>query len=109
MGDVAKAVRLLQYRIEDRGEVARCGIDDLQYLGGGGLLGEGLIAFALKVGDDLRRIGRSSGIVENHGLTYLFNFADLPNLPDAMAATGRSGVPVSGIKPTLRETFKHGR
>src|SRR5215469_10246120 len=34
----AKGVRLLQYCIEHRGEVARRGIDDLQYLGGRGLL-----------------------------------------------------------------------
>src|SRR6516165_1618567 len=31
-GSAAKSVRLLQYRIEHRPEVARRGIDDLQYL-----------------------------------------------------------------------------
>ena len=38
----AKSVRLLQYRVEHRGEVARRGIDDLQDLGGRGLLLQGL-------------------------------------------------------------------
>src|SRR5262249_16911126 len=108
-GGAAKPVGLLQYRVEHRREVSRRVIDDLQYLGGGGLLGEGLVAFAPKVGADLRRIRPITGIVEDHGLTYLFNFSDPPNLPDAIAATGRSRCPVSGIKPTLRETFKHSR
>src|SRR5215468_7513521 len=38
VGDSTEAVRFLQYRIEDRGEVAGRGIDYLQYLGGRGLL-----------------------------------------------------------------------
>jgi len=35
---IAKAVRLLQYRIEYRRQIARRGVDDLQYFGGRGLL-----------------------------------------------------------------------
>src|SRR5262249_19302040 len=37
-GSVAQAVRLLQYRVEDRDEIAGRGIDDLQHLRGRGLL-----------------------------------------------------------------------
>src|SRR5262249_8323812 len=38
LGRAAEAVRLFQYRVEDRREVAARGVDDLQYLGGRGLL-----------------------------------------------------------------------
>src|SRR5690242_11171342 len=38
----AQDVRLLQYRIKYRDEIARRGVDDLQYLGGRGLLLQGL-------------------------------------------------------------------
>src|ERR1700730_5681531 len=40
---VAKAVRLFQYRVENRREVAGRGIDDLQDLGRGGLLLQGFV------------------------------------------------------------------
>src|SRR5215471_17850233 len=42
VGGTAKGVGLLQNRVEDRGEVAGRRIDDLQYLGGCGLLFERL-------------------------------------------------------------------
>ena len=42
----AKPHCLLQDRIEHRREVAGRGIDDLQYLGGCGLLGLSLVAFS---------------------------------------------------------------
>src|SRR5439155_15049692 len=38
----AEALRFFEYRTEDRGEVAGRGVDDAQYLGGRGLLVEGL-------------------------------------------------------------------
>src|ERR1700687_6146844 len=50
----AKAVRLLQYRVKHRGEVAGRGIDDLQHLGGRGLLLQGL----LRLGDEARVLHR---------------------------------------------------
>jgi len=40
-GRTAQAVRLFQDRVEYRGEIAGRGIDDLQYLGGRGLLLQG--------------------------------------------------------------------
>src|SRR5262249_43003242 len=39
---IAQAYRLLQDRVEYRGEIAGRAVDDLQYLGGGGLLLQGL-------------------------------------------------------------------
>src|SRR5262249_33492621 len=58
--DTAKAVRLLQDRIEDRCEVAGRGIDDLQHFGGRGLLLQGLARLGqqprvLRRDDRLRR------------------------------------------------------
>ncbi len=41
----AEGMRLLQYRVEHRSEVAGRRIDDLQYLGGRGLPGERLLEF----------------------------------------------------------------
>ncbi len=41
-GCLAQPHRLVEHRIKDRREVAGRGIDDLQYLGGGGLLLQGL-------------------------------------------------------------------
>jgi hypothetical protein len=41
-GGLAEASRPIQHRVEDRGEVAGRGIDDLQYLGGRRLLVQGL-------------------------------------------------------------------
>jgi hypothetical protein len=38
VGSATKSVSLLQYCVKDRCEVARGGVDDLQYLGGRGLL-----------------------------------------------------------------------
>jgi hypothetical protein len=45
----AKLVGLFQYRVEHRGEVAGRGVDDLQDLGGSGLLGESLITLARRL------------------------------------------------------------
>src|SRR6516225_6517791 len=42
---LAEPDRSLEHRVEDRGEVAGRGIDDLQYLGGRGLLLQGLARF----------------------------------------------------------------
>jgi hypothetical protein len=39
----AKTQGIFKHRIEDRSKVARRGVDDLQYAGGRGLLGESLI------------------------------------------------------------------
>jgi hypothetical protein len=44
-GAAAQAQRLIQHRVEHRLEITRRGIDDLQYLGGRGLLFRGRIAF----------------------------------------------------------------
>src|SRR6516164_7775186 len=44
--DSAEAVRLLQYRLEHRGEFAGRRIDHLQYIGGRGLLLQGLARLA---------------------------------------------------------------
>jgi hypothetical protein len=38
VGRFAQPHRLFEHRVEDRGEVARRAVDDLQYLGGRGLL-----------------------------------------------------------------------
>jgi hypothetical protein len=40
--------RPLEHRVEDRGEITGGGIDDLQYLGGCGLLLSGIDKFALE-------------------------------------------------------------
>jgi len=45
MADGTEDVRLLQYRDENSDEVAGRGIDDLQHLGGRGLLLQGLAHF----------------------------------------------------------------
>ena len=68
---LGQAYGLLQHSVEHRREVPSGRIDDLQYLGGRGLLFQGLVAlggalgqpllhigeFALEVGDNLLRIG----------------------------------------------------
>jgi len=54
----AKAGRLFQHRIEDRREVAGRGIDDLQYLGGRGLLLQGLA----RLGHEPRVLHRNDGL-----------------------------------------------
>ena len=50
----AKGVRLFQYRIEHRREIARRGVNDTQYLGGRGLLVERLAG----LGDQPRVLDR---------------------------------------------------
>jgi hypothetical protein len=89
---LAEPEGLFQHRLKHRRKVTRRGIDNLQHLRNRGFPRQPFVAFAPKVGNDLRSIGRSSGIVEDHGLTYLFNSADPSNVPDAMADTGRSRV-----------------
>jgi hypothetical protein len=59
-GRAAEAVCLFQYRVEDRHEIARRGVDHLQYLGSGGLLLERFTRFrnksrVLHRDDSLRR------------------------------------------------------
>src|SRR5262245_1661680 len=54
VGDVAEAVRLVQNRVEHRGEIARRGVDDTQYLGGRRLLLQGLA----RLGDQPRILHR---------------------------------------------------
>jgi hypothetical protein len=70
-GTPAEAVCFIQYRLEHRREVAGRTVDDPQHLGGRGLLLQGLVTLgialvqpalqfrvrALKIGDDLLRIG----------------------------------------------------
>jgi hypothetical protein len=58
IGDPTKAVRLLQYRIEYRGEVAGRGIDDLQYLGGCDLLLKRLVTLGFAVGKFSLTLGK---------------------------------------------------
>src|SRR5215471_13283317 len=53
--DPAKAERLLQDRVEHRRQIARRGIDDLQYLGGCGLLLQGLA----RLGQETRVLHRN--------------------------------------------------
>ncbi|HVC54610.1 MAG TPA: hypothetical protein VND95_01565, partial [Stellaceae bacterium] len=50
MVDATNALRFIKDRVEHRGEVAGRGIDDLQHLGGRGLLFEGLA----RLGDEAR-------------------------------------------------------
>ena len=50
MSAVTEAVRLFQYRVEHRREVAGRGIDDLQHLGGRGLLLQRLVALGGPLG-----------------------------------------------------------
>src|ERR1700730_8199957 len=50
----AEGVRLLQYRVEHRGEIAGRAVDDMQYLGGGGLLVQRLA----RLGDQPRVLHR---------------------------------------------------
>src|SRR5215472_6686904 len=75
----AQPHRLFEHCLEYRREITGRGIDDLQHLGGRGLLRDcfvalsgygfylscSLIQLAAQIGDVLRRIGRS--IVEHHG------------------------------------------
>jgi hypothetical protein len=56
--------RLVEHRIEDRGEVAGRGVDDLQHLGARGLLLQRLVTLGfalgkltLQIGYELLRIG----------------------------------------------------
>jgi len=47
----AEAMRPLQHRIEDRGEVAGRAVDNLQYLGGRGLLRQRFVALGGALGE----------------------------------------------------------
>ena len=64
----AKAVCLLQDRVEDRDEIAGRGIDDLQHLGGRGLLLQGLA----RLGQEPRVLhgdnGLRSEVLQQHDL-----------------------------------------
>ena len=53
----AQPHRLFEHRVENRGEVAGRGIDDLQYLGGRGLLSERLVALGSALGKLALQIG----------------------------------------------------
>jgi hypothetical protein len=53
-GDRAKLMRLLQDRVEHRGEIAGRAVDDPQHLGGRGLLLQGLA----RIGDQSRILHR---------------------------------------------------
>src|SRR6516162_5648409 len=53
-GRLAQPRRLLQHRVEDRGEIARRAVDDPQHLGGRGLLLQGLA----RLGDQPRILHR---------------------------------------------------
>ena len=55
--NAAEGVCLFQYRIEHWREVAGRGIDDLQYLGGRGLLSERLVALGSALGKLTLEIG----------------------------------------------------
>jgi len=57
LGRSAQGVRFLQYRIEDRRDIARRRIDDLQYLRGRGLLGERLVTLGSALGKLALHIG----------------------------------------------------
>lgn len=63
-GGVAELRRLCYHHIQHRLQIAARAVDDLQHLGGRGLLRDGLGELALKVGDDL--LGISCGIVRSH-------------------------------------------
>jgi hypothetical protein len=54
---LAEAQRLLQDRVEHRGEIAGGGIDDLQYFGGRGLLLTRFDKFSLTLGKLTFQIG----------------------------------------------------
>ena len=51
-----KPMRFFQDRVEDRREIARRGVDDLQDLGDCGFPRQRLVALALEIGNDLLRI-----------------------------------------------------
>jgi hypothetical protein len=57
LNGVAQPDRLFQHRVEYRGEVAGRGVDDLQYLGGRGLLLEGFVTLGFALGKLTLQIG----------------------------------------------------
>jgi len=50
-------MRLLQYSLKHRGEITGRGIDDLQHLGGRGLLSERLVTLGFALGRLTSQIG----------------------------------------------------
>src|SRR5262249_9504868 len=78
-GDPAQYVRLLQYRREHRREITGRGVDDLQYLGGRGLLPQG---FA-RLGDQPRVLhcnDRLRGEVLQQRDLFICKGTDLPTV-----------------------------
>jgi len=84
MSGATQRVRLLQYCIEDRGEVAGRGIDDLQYLCGRGLLLQSLARLGqqprvLHCNDRLRReILQKCDLLVGEGANFLAIDVDRP-------------------------------
>ena len=62
---LAEAHRLFEHRVEHRREIAGRGIDDLQHLGGRGLLLQRLVAFGGALGEQTAQLG-----------IFAFEFAD---------------------------------
>jgi hypothetical protein len=85
-GGVAELRRLCYHHVQHRRQIAARAVDDLQHLGGRGLLRDGLGELELKVGDDLLGIG--CGIVQSHNLlsnSYTLRRAPANSLRKAMA------------------------
>jgi len=79
-GRAAEAVCLFQYRVEDRHEIARRGVDDLQYLGSGGLLFQCLA----RLGNEPRlfhRDDRLRGEISSSAISLSENGRTSPRLP----------------------------
>ena len=62
-GGVAKPRRLFEHRIENRGQIAGAGIDDLQDLGGRGLLREGFAQLPRRVAEGCQRSRHRADLV----------------------------------------------
>ncbi len=104
---LAQTHRLVEHRVEHRGEVARRAIDDLQYLGGRGLLVERLFQFGGAVLDLFFEVGVGFLEVRGHAVEVAGEVFELVAGLDVDVAVEFAGADPRGARLQLADRHGH--